>query len=112
MSELLNNIKSETTEEIAKLSTLADDVTYTFDQKEEHSTNDESSGKIIKTSERKVASLNHSIFSAKSIIRENNETENQSFKVPSLATIVPSSALYSYPKLAKNYRFQHQSTIL
>jgi hypothetical protein len=95
MSELLNNIKSKTSDEIAKLSVLVDDVTYTFDQ-EEFSINDGNLGQILKTSERTVVSLNHSVFNAKSIIRKNNEKESQSYKVPSLTIIVPSSARYSF----------------
>ncbi len=103
MSELLNLLKTKAKQEIIKLSEVCSEVEYIFDQQEMISENNVTVPKILKTSVRKVVSLQHSEFKAKSVIRKDAENKplGGTYKIPSLVSIVPSGAKYAFDLIAE-----------
>jgi len=95
----LHRVENNATRELRVISEVKSDVTYRFDQQ----TCDDTSSMnmrlpVLKSTARKVVSLSHSSFMAKSIIRKeaDNKPLGGSYKVPTLITIVPSGAKYAF----------------
>ncbi len=99
----MNRIRTKAKQEITILSQVCSNVKYIFDQQEMLLQNNTTVQPILKTSVRKVVSLQHSRFIAKSVIRKNanNRPIDGTYKIPSLCSIVPSGANYAFELIAE-----------